>query len=168
MYKFADIYRAGRTKRYHTRDTHNIQTVAEHSWGVAMILLHVFPQATPEMVLIALAHDLPEADTGDLPAPFKWANPAVVPHLEKAEASWFSKHGLSHSMSSLASDIIRYCDIAELVMFCLREIRSGNIDMIDILDRGVVVMNNLAKELKDTGNITEFTRFLNKEVEDEC
>lgn len=63
------ILRGGNVVRYHT-EGHALprQTVAEHSWRMMSILLHLWPDASREMILAAHSHDIPEGVRGDPPA----------------------------------------------------------------------------------------------------
>lgn len=84
-------------KRWHIVQTHRTQTVAEHSYAVAVIagslaaatkwrgLLH--DSGKLKLLQWALAHDVMEARTGDMPTPFKRALEAVggAGIVEKAE-----------------------------------------------------------------------------------
>jgi len=60
---------AGRVKRWHTAETTTPQSVAEHSFGVALILLRIVPEERMSLNLLkaALLHDMGELETGDIP-----------------------------------------------------------------------------------------------------
>ena len=77
-----NMIRGGAIKRYHTLETIGEQSVASHSWGVAMILQYLEPNVSKEAILRALTHDVAELFTGDIPAPVKWANPDLVEVLK--------------------------------------------------------------------------------------
>ena len=47
------------------------ETVAEHSWNVARILLAIHPSAPSSLLVEALLHDVGEMATGDLPTTAK-------------------------------------------------------------------------------------------------
>ena len=78
------IRTGGKVKRWHTVTTIQQQTVAEHSWGVAMICRKLWPE---DKVLMeaALCHDLGEGLTGDVPWPVKQANFVFKKHLDEIE-----------------------------------------------------------------------------------
>ena len=65
------VLEGGEVKRYHTMPTIGEQTVANHSWGVAVILSWLKPDISPKALLKALTHDVAEKQTGDMPAPTK-------------------------------------------------------------------------------------------------
>src|SRR5947208_2732904 len=66
-----DPRRAGRVLRYHTWPHIRPQTVAEHGWQVARILLAWWPSASQELVNHCLFHDVGEVAAGDVPFPAK-------------------------------------------------------------------------------------------------
>lgn len=83
----ADPRYAGLVTRYHTWTRIREQSVAEHSWQVARILLAVWPKAPRHLVIHALVHDLGEQGTGDLPWPVKARNAVVKAEIDELEAA---------------------------------------------------------------------------------
>jgi 5'-deoxynucleotidase len=90
-----DYLRIGHVKRWHNVNTARDQTVAEHSYMVAVIAVHlanrIDREADPGAVAIAaLFHDSPEVVLGDMPTPAKrflrdfTANPHIFAEMEKA------------------------------------------------------------------------------------
>lgn len=63
--------KGGAVRRYHTEGNVISQSVAEHTWRVVVLLLHLWPDCSRELLLAAQYHDVAEGFTGDLPAPFK-------------------------------------------------------------------------------------------------
>lgn len=63
------------------------QSVAAHSWGVAMLLLEEAPKGvvTLDLIRAALTHDLHESVLGDVPSPAKTRFPELYDELVKAE-----------------------------------------------------------------------------------
>ena len=51
---------AGAVKRYHIVRTLRQQSVAEHSWNVALLVYMIYPQASPKLIKAALTHDVAE------------------------------------------------------------------------------------------------------------
>lgn len=75
-----DFLRAGHIKRWHNVNVAREQTVAEHSYMVTLIALHMFNRTVDvrtdketalHVVLRALFHDSPEIVAGDMPTPAK-------------------------------------------------------------------------------------------------
>ena len=75
--KINDILRAQHVKRFHIVHTAKHQSIAEHSFNVAMIGREIaielgYSKGAVEMVMLsALFHDLDEVITGDIPTPTK-------------------------------------------------------------------------------------------------
>lgn len=65
-------YMSGKVRRWHTHANLN-QTVADHSWGVAAILLLIHPDPSQSLLREAIFHDCGELIIGDIPAPSKLA-----------------------------------------------------------------------------------------------
>ena len=77
---------AGRVARYHAAPTVAPQSVGLHSYGVAVLCLHLcggYPSA--ELLQAALLHDAPEIITGDVPYTTKRNSPTIKHELEQLE-----------------------------------------------------------------------------------
>lgn len=139
---------AGYVRRYHTIQTIGHQTVAEHSFHVAMILLELTNgQASAELLKAALYHDLPEVFTGDIPATAKWASPPLVQSLKLLEDVFDNDYNLVVNLSEDDKKLLKFADMAELVMYSLDQLRLGNRNMISIAERGV----NYLEEMQFVG-----------------
>jgi Predicted hydrolases of HD superfamily len=71
-----DILRLQEVKRYPICHTNRDQSVAEHSYNVAMIAMELAedwadPAMKLDIITYALSHDLEEVYTGDIPSSFK-------------------------------------------------------------------------------------------------
>lgn len=115
------IIRFQAVKRWHMIETSRIQTLAEHSANVAM-LVHYF-WAGPEpywrgvcsdmVVHKALMHDLPEVFTGDVPTPTKQHISEAIKTLEKTvTASIYNFECNDHEAL-----LIKMCDLADSIRF---------------------------------------------------
>jgi 5'-deoxynucleotidase YfbR-like HD superfamily hydrolase len=136
----ATLFRdAGNVRRYHTQRTLRQQTVAEHSFGVLMLVLQVEPIVSLHLIKAVCHHDLPELMTGDIPAPAKRAHPQMDTYLEEFEASleplYYDTQWLNHDEQAL----LKWADTMELVLWCLEEWRMGNhtTGMGDMVRRGL-------------------------------
>jgi len=139
---------AGYVRRYHTVQTIGHQTVAEHSFNVAMILLDLTNgKAHADLLKAALYHDLPEVFTGDIPATAKWASPSLVQSLKLLEDVFDSDYNLVVNLSEDDKKLLKFADMAELVMYSLDQLRLGNRNMISIAERGV----NYLEEMQFVG-----------------
>jgi 5'-deoxynucleotidase YfbR-like HD superfamily hydrolase len=151
-YKLAILMRnAGAVKRYHATRTLRQQTNAEHSGGVAGLVLCVCPNPSAALLTAAIMHDVPELKTGDLPATIKWENPQLNAMIGDIEAKFIEEYQLPQGM--LNDDevkLLKFCDYAELVFWCLEEVGLGNGFIWPIVHRGI-------DALKALGPINEFT-----------
>ena len=86
----------GQTVRYHTNPVMSRlhQTDADHSWGVAMIILSLHPNPSRNLVAQAVVHDCGEKWAGDLSYPFKRMYPQVGHAHADAEAQLARDHGI--------------------------------------------------------------------------
>lgn len=114
-------YLSGKVRRWHTH--HGLdQNNADHSWGVAMILLKIHPSPSLELIKAALLHDCAEYLTGDTPGYAKANSPQLKAELDKLEGAASIALGLElpvlegvdHHWLSLADAIeailfVRHC-----------------------------------------------------------
>ena len=120
--------RAHAVKRYHTEHTIGHQTIADHSYGVAMLVLYLTDgSASANLIKAALYHDLPEQHTGDTPAPAKWDSPALSDALGAMEDRWAQENGFSvPNLSESDRVVLKWADSLELMFYCLEQRRMGN------------------------------------------
>lgn len=115
-----------RVTRCHTELTVHQQTLGEHSAGVALLCFYL--QGVPPsaaLLMAALAHDLPEKTSGDIPGPSKRVlnNEA----LESMEAWGYTQLGIlwpplmPHEQRTLG-----LADTLDLLLFCSTERAMGN------------------------------------------
>ena len=134
------IRNGGETRRYHTWPVLRQQTVAEHSFHVAMIYSMLALDAAPASgtgctaagLMAALTHDLAEHRFGDMPAPAKLALGTVFPDfraefgkletfdLEEAGLEWESR------LNSTELRWLKLADAMEGCLYCIRERAMGN------------------------------------------
>lgn len=133
---FNTIYRAGTVTRYHTRDMIRQQNIAEHSWGVLAIILHINPSPSVRLVRAAVHHDLPEFITGDLPATLKWQYPELSEKLEMIENDTYRSLNIIIDITATEALLLKYADMAELLLHCMREYEMGNLLVSDMLEKG--------------------------------
>lgn len=122
------IERGGRTQRCHTQPIIRQQNVADHSFGVAWwcYLLSPLRRPSAELLLTALAHDMAEHETGDVPSPTKEVL-GIRPMLNAYEDRLMAEHTLV--MPGITEDekrILKLADSLELMQLCLRERTMGN------------------------------------------
>lgn len=137
---------AGRIRRLHIKPMNgDEQNIAAHSWGVAMILLDLFPAVSRSCLIYALRHDVPEIVTGDVPANVKWQHPGLQDTLEWIEEGFLNKmswptESKKHGVPYLAGSedwhnerlYIKIADRVELLFYCLEQIYMGNLLLMDV------------------------------------
>lgn len=74
------LYKSGFVQRWHQNPNmaHFGQTDAAHQWGVAALLLMLNPDASKQLIIACLTHDVGELDAGDLSGPFKQEYPELA------------------------------------------------------------------------------------------
>lgn len=133
--KIYNVRMAGRIRRLHIRPMNgDEQDVAAHTWGVAMILLDLFPEVSKEALVFALRHDVPEVATGDIPANVKWANPDLEETLETLEASFLERMGWATNLEGSEFLMLKTADRIELLFYCLEQMYMGNWLLTDVYE----------------------------------
>lgn len=136
-----EILDAARVLRYHTMPVIHRQTTGEHSARVALIIMEIYPNAGAELLRAALMHDLAEYYTGDVPAPAKWDSKFLKDALDESEEIWMINVGLRFpDLSQFGRDVLKFADLAELVMYCMDEAVLGNRSMLKVGRRGMDAM----------------------------
>lgn len=139
---------AGAVKRFHTVRTIGNQTVAEHSFNVAMILLKI-TQPSAELLKAALYHDLPEIFTGDIPATTKWRHSSLAHPLSVIEENLIQENQWGIILTDEEKLLLKYADMLELVLYCAEQMLLGNSHVQPIFARGL----NYLAELPDIADI---------------
>lgn len=137
---FANIVQArsgGAVERCHGIRHNGSYSNAAHSWGVAMLLYYLWPQDFPRLAIHCLAHDIPEAWTGDRPAPMN----RYFPNAEEKnlETVLLLEYGLPdiHALPTEDRAKLKACDSLELYIWTREQICQGNmfpsifLDMLD-------------------------------------
>lgn len=154
---------AGHVVRYHTWPHVRAQTVAEHSWQLARLLLMVWPLAPNHLVVEALFHDIGERVTGDLPYPTKANDNELKMRMNQAEST--ARRQMVHAwgapclfdMLGLTTDEQTYLKLLEFVEmweWALDEIALGNKNAVLIRDRCADGVLATLKKLGDDKHIT--------------
>lgn len=135
---FSYVYSSGFVRRYHTEQMVKDQNTAAHAWGVASILLHLWPDdCTADMIYAALMHDVPEKTTGDIPATAKWGSTELKNALDRFEDDIFIKMLPQFPILTDRQRLqIKLSDMLELVLYCRYEMSLGNKNAEIIYQRG--------------------------------
>ena len=122
------IVKAGGTVRFHTWPTIKTQTVAEHSWRVAM-LVNVIAPSFGMPVIAALEHDMAECVVGDIPSPAKRSGRFDREAWDIIEYEVLKDAGYGLVNQYLTSEdkrVLKLADYAEGCLFCIDERNLGN------------------------------------------
>lgn len=119
---------AGRVARYHATPSVSTQSVAAHSWGVAVLLLHIFPDCSKGLLKEALLHDTEEYWTGDIPYHFKRDCPEAKELSERmgwmyrSEFTITTPYEFQHESERQA---LKLCDTLEGLLWCANNERGS-------------------------------------------
>jgi hypothetical protein len=130
---------AGVVKRSHTCRTLMDRNVAEHSHGVAMLVLLLYQEAgampSANLLAAALTHDLSEIATGDIPAPVKRDNTDVKRAMHRISHEWEENHGIRFDLTNEEATLLLWCDRMDFALFSLEEVTMGNRFFLEYLHR---------------------------------
>lgn len=145
-FSFQQVMRLSSIKRWAVIEMSRDQSVAEHSYNVAMISMALIDKITSqypgawtrprqEILHWALVHDLPELVTGDLPTPIKAHIGSAVNELEEKLFPKYSK--MKESMERnvdlrIAQGIVKAADWIDAIQYaekyCVDSRRNEIID----------------------------------------
>ena len=129
------IVAGSEVERYHTVRTLTTETVGHHSHGVAMICVMLRGcQASKDLLLAALAHDLAEHQLGDIPSPAK-REYGIGEQVNALEEKLLKSVGLDVELNRDDARTLKLADIAQGAIFCAREMQLGNRGMKVVYDR---------------------------------
>ncbi len=126
MQHLEKLFKGGNVKRYHTETLIGHQKVSEHSWGVAVIIDRLWPNASKTLILAAIYHDIAEGEFGDIPSPTKRALDSEV--LDEWEGRFHKETNTEHmyALEPIEQAQLKIADYLELVLFCQHQRRIGN------------------------------------------
>lgn len=154
---------ASYVNRFHTDRVLHQQTLAEHQYNVVNLLLYLTSgEASKELILAGLHHDLPEILVGDTPAPIKIETPALKAALDAAEVPIKKTHGFNYPLSDDERQLLKFADMVDAVWFALEECTAGNTTMYNVVLRGTMYLKNLVphSHLRAETLIQMFTTWL--------
>ena len=139
------VLESGRVVRYHATLIDHKQNNAEHQWEVAVILRHIYPAASANLMLYALTHDSAEAFTGDLPSPVKKKHPEIKKVFDDMEKEYMHMVlGLPKTKFSKEElTAVKYADILSGLYFTTQRIKSGDSNALPIRDRWVSYIDKM-------------------------
>lgn len=132
---------AANVRRMHTMPIIKEYPVGQHTFHMLAMLRILYPEAPTRLIWAIVEHDMPERQTGDMPAPSKWfglLNNGAVQDLEaRLNHEWFGNHHLTE-LSHEERAWLHGLDLLEFYCFCLDEVMLGNRNMtlkVQDLDR---------------------------------
>jgi 5'-deoxynucleotidase YfbR-like HD superfamily hydrolase len=138
------ILAGSEVKRYHTVTTLVSETVGHHSHGVAMLCLLFDPNASRQLLMAAMFHDLAEFQTGDIPSPAK-REFGIGGKVDELEHRLMTAAGIIMPSLTMADKrVLKLSDVAQGALFCARELSLGNKRMRRIFDRYLSYAEELA------------------------
>lgn len=130
------IYQLKSIVRYNNKPKLKEETVAEHSFYVALISLMVCDKLKLtddikyQAVIKAILHDMPEIEINDITHDVK-EKLKLDDFLAKYEEAYYKKHfskytELMKNTNSLCDAIVNFADSASVKQYCLHEMNLGN------------------------------------------
>ena len=118
----------GGVRRCHGIRHHGEYRVDSHSWGVAVLMLLLWPEDFPRLAAVCLVHDVPEAWVGDAPAPTKRYSPEVKRVYSELERLISRELGIPYDgdLSPEDKEKLKTCDLLELYLWAAEQVYGGN------------------------------------------
>ena len=129
------MWRGGQVTRYHTVNLIRRQSVGEHTYGV-MVMLNLLTgfSVSPGLYEAALLHDVPEAETGDVPSPTKRA--MASQGWDDFELKVLGRYGLGRPLLTPEEKrLLALADMLEGLRYTVQEVRMGNLELVPVMDR---------------------------------
>lgn len=158
--KIQQLVESGQVLRYHVEPIPNRQTNAQHSWGVAAIITMIHDDPSANLLKAAIFHDAGERVAGDMPAPFKWANPDIKGRLDDFEDSILLEYGVYKYVAALTEaehKLLKLADYLEAASFGYTIYRQGVIYGLQIFNACYqrLLMLGIEGNVKATAILTE-------------
>ena len=122
------ILQSGNVVRFHNSIGMDKQKNSEHEWEVALILQHIYPQCSKELLLAALTHDAAEYYTGDIPFPVKQSSPELKCVLDKLERQWEEQNGVHFDLHPEEAYFLKLADTLSGMWYCIQQVKEGKIN----------------------------------------
>lgn len=154
-----ELNRLSDTYRYPTVMRLNKESVSEHSYHTAMIVILLSDDYRFDLTtasLMALVHDVTEIDLTDVPHPVKKRFPQVAEALTDAEISLSDDlpYPIKRIFNNLTfgleveQKIVHYADAMSCLIYSDSEVKLGNTYMKRVYDESVFRIKELEKELE--------------------
>lgn len=121
---------AANVRRSHTLRQLQPYTLAQHSFGLLLILSAIYEKIDASMpyaiVRAAMYHDLSEKFTGDMPATAKWHDEGLKNELSRVSTAYEIENDLRGYLPSSHARLLSWCDLFEFACNQMEELRLGN------------------------------------------
>lgn len=121
----------GAVQRAHSVRHLGSYSVAEHSWGVAMLIWHLFPQHFKRIAIFALVHDVAECLVGDVPSTAK--DNCKKDDLEDTINGEFGLPRMDQ-IGRYEHWILKLCDRLDLYIWAKEQRAQGNLFADEIIN----------------------------------
>lgn len=154
-----NIYRLKSIIRYNNRIRIKDESVAEHSFFVAFLVLDICDklQLTDDITFAcmkkAILHDLPEIDLNDITYDTK-IKLNLHDHLKLYEDEYFDKNVSKHAylmkndVKNVINLVVEYADALSVLQYANNEIELGNTSMKSVTQETIKRLVNIEKDLE--------------------
>lgn len=158
-----NVYQLKNVIRYNTRNKLKDESVAEHSFYVALFALklcneyQIDMQTTLQSLIKALLHDMPEIELNDITHNVK-QRLKLDEFLKSYEKEYYEKNFqryvelMTNDKNTLVNAIVNYADVLSVRQYCLNELLLGNNsdDIEEIFKESKHRLNECYKTLEQT------------------
>lgn len=161
--KVLTIRRGGAVTRCHTVPYQGRYTVAEHSWGVAILAMQLYPNSWLRIVEACLTHDVPELITGDIPSPVIKESAELRRKLMDMDNEILDTLDIQSywKLTTEQDEQLLICDRLELYTWCIEQLWMGNQFVGEIIEK-LEEWFNLGSRLGLEGAALHYYQELNK------
>lgn len=124
-FTYPDVMRMMVIKRWGIISMTRTQSVAEHSYNVAMMALNIYNNSrnlgvnVERILMLALTHDLPEIHTGDIPMSLKTDD--IKQAVKEYENAAYPKlSAFKQQSKEIELLVVKAADIMEAITYCRR------------------------------------------------
>jgi len=159
---YSHIHRLSFVTRYSNIPRIRNESVAEHSFFVAAIILKLKDDYKFNLGIalqLAISHDITEADLTDVTHRIKRNHPRLANEIASAERRELLKYpyavqyGAKVFMGrSIEALIVNLADVIQVEQYALAEVNLGNSHMDDILKESNMRIHQLQKEIEPNGH----------------
>ena len=108
-------------RRWHCHHdlSHTTDPVGYHGARMAILALHLWPDASRDLMIACLIHDLGESVTGDIPWPAKNASPYLKQELDAMEGEALAAMGLGCKTLPRDTRRLKYLDRLDAYLWAM-------------------------------------------------